>query len=431
MAQISMDFLNIDNRNEAKYKVLTVVDNFTKFGFAFDVKSENSLNLVKLLYRHVYSKFGIPLVVHTDQGKSFLAKVEQDLNTMLEIEHTTTTVYQPQSNGACERLNRTIIDRLGTLPPNQKSKWHEQLHGLMLVYNSMVHDSTGMSPFQAMFARCPRIPVDCTLRIPQMNNDVKSLSPKSYAQSKVKELQEMYTQCAQNMLKRHKRNKKMYDKKCRGPREFQPDDKVLVRKHNPKNKIDDHYKAEIHVVIEKKHSNSVIYYVKGLETSIVKCCHQDHLILFKERDTASKAITNVLDLPSWHDTRNTIVSDEPECVVKVAINKIVSTYFRNENNIEADYKLNVDSKCNESFISSNMTAALTDGAKSVMIVLPTQQSICNKLEMILSTVRRAAESKKWDRIVVSASNSTIFNQLISNFPVYFPKQQHVKPMEEQ
>ena len=69
-----------------------------------------------------------------------------------------------------------------------------------------------------------------------MNNDVKNLSPKTYAQSKVKELQEMYTQCAKNMLTRHKRNKKLYDKKCRGPREFQPGDKVLVRKHNPRNK---------------------------------------------------------------------------------------------------------------------------------------------------------------------------------------------------
>ena len=27
---------------------------------------------------------------------------------------------------------------------------------------------------------------------------------------------------------------------------FQPGDKVLIRKHNPRNKIDDHYKAEIH-----------------------------------------------------------------------------------------------------------------------------------------------------------------------------------------
>ena len=191
----------------------------------------------------------------------------------------------------------------------------------------------------------------------------------------------------------------MYDKKCRGSREFQPGDKVLVRKHNPRNKIDDHYKAEIHVVIEKKHSNSVIYYVKGLETSIVKCYHQDHLILFKERDTNSKAIKNVLDLPSRHDTRNNIVSDEPEYVVKVAINKLVSAYFGNENNMEADYKLNVTFKCNESFISSNLT------------VLPTQQSICDKLNMIFSTVRKAAESKTWDKIVVSASNSTIFNHL--------------------
>ena len=95
MAQISMYFLNIDNHNEAKYKVLTVVDNFTKFGFAFDVKSENSLNLAKLLYRHVYSKFGIPLVVHTDQGKSFLAKVVQDLNTMLEIQRPQYTNRNP------------------------------------------------------------------------------------------------------------------------------------------------------------------------------------------------------------------------------------------------------------------------------------------------------------------------------------------------
>ena len=43
IAQISMDVLNIDNWNEEKYKVLKVVDNWTEFGFAFDIKSENAL----------------------------------------------------------------------------------------------------------------------------------------------------------------------------------------------------------------------------------------------------------------------------------------------------------------------------------------------------------------------------------------------------
>ena len=50
MAQISMDFLNIDNRNEAKYKVLTVVDNFTKFGFAFDVKSLVTYSIISVIW---------------------------------------------------------------------------------------------------------------------------------------------------------------------------------------------------------------------------------------------------------------------------------------------------------------------------------------------------------------------------------------------
>ena len=101
-----------------------------------------------------------------------------------------------------------------------------------------------MSPFQAMFMRSPRIPEYCLLKITHLNNDENVNSPQSYAKSKMKELQ-MYTQCAQNTLKRHKRNKQLYDKKCKGQRELQSGDKVLVRKHTPRSKIDGHYQTEI------------------------------------------------------------------------------------------------------------------------------------------------------------------------------------------
>ena len=207
MAQLSMDFLNIDCRRDTKFKVLTVVDDFTKFGFAFEVKSENASNMAKLLYRHIYTKFGIPQVIHTDQGKSFLSKVIKDLNNMLGIDHTLSPINHPQSNGGCERLNRTVIDRLGTLPPEQKGRWHEHLPGLMLMYNSTIHDSIGVSPFMAMFARTPRIPVDCMLRLPQLNADSKEITPKTFAEQKMKELQELHDQCAKNAMKRHLQNK--------------------------------------------------------------------------------------------------------------------------------------------------------------------------------------------------------------------------------
>ena len=152
----------------------------------------------------------------------------------------------------------------------------------------------------------------------------------------MKELQEMYTQCAQNTLKSHKRNKKLYDKKCKGPRGLQSGDKVLVRKHTPRNKIDDHYQAEIHVVIKKKHENSVVYCVKGLETSIVKYYHQDHLVLFRERDAKTKELKHVLDLPSWHDTRCIKSHEEPEFVRKQSINKVVSITYGEANDLTAD-----------------------------------------------------------------------------------------------
>ena len=54
--------------------------------------------------------FVIPQVIHTDQGKSFLSKVIKDLNKMLGIDHTLSPIYHPQSNGGCERLNRTLIE---------------------------------------------------------------------------------------------------------------------------------------------------------------------------------------------------------------------------------------------------------------------------------------------------------------------------------
>ena len=56
---------------------------------------------------------------------------------MLEIEHTTTTVYQSQSNGGCERLNRTIIDRLGMVPRRSGS------YVMFVVRIIMVDSSSG------------------------------------------------------------------------------------------------------------------------------------------------------------------------------------------------------------------------------------------------------------------------------------------------
>ena len=140
MHQLSIDFLQIDTRAQTKCKILTCVDEFTKFAFGIIIKSENAVKTAEQLYKQIYTKYGIPEVVHSDRGATFLSKVLRELNKILGITHTVTTAYRPQSNGTCERLNGTIIDRIRTLNPQEKPRWHMHLDSLMLAYNSTVHE---------------------------------------------------------------------------------------------------------------------------------------------------------------------------------------------------------------------------------------------------------------------------------------------------
>ena len=168
MHQLSMDFLQIDTRAASKVNILVVVDEFTKFAWGILVKTDNAKATANKLYRELYRKFGIPTVVHTDRGKTFVSRVIQLLD---KIKHTTTTLYRPQSNATCERLNDTIISRLRSLPANQKHKWNLHVDSLIFAYNSTVHKSTGMSPYFVMFGRHRQFPHDLLVNIPEENKD--------------------------------------------------------------------------------------------------------------------------------------------------------------------------------------------------------------------------------------------------------------------
>lgn len=106
------------------------------------------------------SRYGVPLQVHTDQGRQFESTLFQDLCKMLRIEKTRTTPYNPKSDGLVERFNRTLEDMISKyVQPNQKD-WDEVLPLLMLAYRSSVHQTTGYSPAKLNLGRELKLPVD-------------------------------------------------------------------------------------------------------------------------------------------------------------------------------------------------------------------------------------------------------------------------------
>ncbi|KAI3364082.1 hypothetical protein L3Q82_010910 [Scortum barcoo] len=60
----------------------------------------------------------------------------------------------------CERFNRTFGNMIRALPPKAKHRWPQHLRSLTFSYNATVHETTGFAPFQLMFGKTPRLPVD-------------------------------------------------------------------------------------------------------------------------------------------------------------------------------------------------------------------------------------------------------------------------------
>ena len=57
------------------------------------------------------------------------------------------------------RYNRTLLDMLGTLRPNQKQNWKLYINPLVHAYNCTRNESTGLSPYFLMFGRNPRLAI--------------------------------------------------------------------------------------------------------------------------------------------------------------------------------------------------------------------------------------------------------------------------------
>ena len=71
--------------------------------------------------------------------------------------------YHPQTNGQWKRFNSTLINILGTLPPECKSEWKGSIGALAHAYNCTQNSAMDFSPYFLMYRRQPQLPINVSL----------------------------------------------------------------------------------------------------------------------------------------------------------------------------------------------------------------------------------------------------------------------------
>jgi len=147
--------------NMRKKYVLCITDAFTKFAVVTAIDNKGAETVARAIFEQWFCKFGIPAQLHTDQGKEFCNKLSNELMTLLNVRHTTTTPAHPQCNAAVEVFNKTVKKYLNSYVDDSTFNWEDFIPALAFAYNTSYHSTISTTPFELLFgvkARMPSLP---------------------------------------------------------------------------------------------------------------------------------------------------------------------------------------------------------------------------------------------------------------------------------
>uniref|UniRef100_A0A8C6M880 Gypsy retrotransposon integrase-like protein 1 n=1 Tax=Nothobranchius furzeri TaxID=105023 RepID=A0A8C6M880_NOTFU len=209
---VCMDYLSLEPDSHGTRNILVITDHFTKFAVAVPTKDQKARTIAKALWENFIVCYGFPSRLLSDQGRDFESKMIKELCAMMGANKIRTTPYHPRGNPV-ERFNRTLLDMLGTLEERDKYHWRDFVKPLVQAYNCTRNDTTGYSPYELMFGRQPRLPIDIILGIQPEKTSHKTQS--EYVENLRQRLQESYSLAAEKSQKMGQKNKTRFDKRVR------------------------------------------------------------------------------------------------------------------------------------------------------------------------------------------------------------------------
>lgn len=258
MELVCMDFLSLEPDSHNTKDILVITDHFTKYAVAIPTRDQKATTVARCLWEQFFIHYGFSERLHSDQGRDFESLLIKELCALVGIKKIRTSPYHPQGNPV-ERYNRTLLSMLGTLQEKQKTKWREYVKPLTHAYNCTKNEITGFSPYELMFGRQPRLPIDIAFGLPVKEGSATTHT--QYVKNLKSYLKASYQLAIANAKKVADKNKRRFDMRVREST-LEIGDRVLVRnvRLRGKNKLADRWESTVYVV-QKRAGDLPVYTV--------------------------------------------------------------------------------------------------------------------------------------------------------------------------
>lgn len=155
--------------------LLTMVDRYSRWPEAVPLPDMLAETVAKAFCNVWVSRFGVPEIISTDQGRQFESELFLELTRLFGIKRLRTTAYHPQANGLVERFHRTLKAAIMCVDPKH---WCDRLPLILLGLRTAVRDDINCSIAEMIYGQQLRIPgefYDASSRDIDRTEFVKSL----------------------------------------------------------------------------------------------------------------------------------------------------------------------------------------------------------------------------------------------------------------
>ena len=189
--------------------VLTAIDVFSRYLFAYPLTDASAINVAKaiidIMTKHAY----LPTTLITDKGTAFTSSIIAEITQILGITLKCATTKHPQTIG---KLERTHATNLKMACGEYRRQWHKYLPLAVLNHNTSYHASIGCEPTRVFHGRIPFNILDHKLG----NNPNEQINPTTeFAEEIQNRTKILIDKTKQNIMQSYIKYKEYYDRKAK------------------------------------------------------------------------------------------------------------------------------------------------------------------------------------------------------------------------